>query len=245
MARLTFGQKGERVLKLFIALRNPRVAQALQSHGFGNDDLNEGWQLLRALSVAKLEERTPQKQSVSPSLIERLDAFENLWFPIAAATLQRRYPAAHARLFNNLSQTEGPAVAVSVATFIDRLDHLEKDERGNGWAEGKAARELLTRRGLVAKVVDEAKAMLKELPQIEPMPTVATTTPDSEHYKQAESALWAWYLEWSGVARASIKDSRLLRLLGFEKGSHHNGKSDADVSNIDPGSDDQDAATHD
>jgi hypothetical protein len=42
MARLTIGQKGERVLTLLLALRNVRIAAALARHGFTNKDLDEG-----------------------------------------------------------------------------------------------------------------------------------------------------------------------------------------------------------
>ena len=31
----------------------------------------------------------------------------------------------------------------------------------------------------------------------------------------AEHALWTWYREWSGIARARITDRRLLRSMGF------------------------------
>ena len=33
--------------------------------------------------------------------------------------------------------------------------------------------------------------------------------------KAAEEAMWAWYLEWSTIARHAISDRNLLRALGF------------------------------
>jgi hypothetical protein len=39
MARLTLGQKADRVLKLLLGLRNARIAEALSAHGFTNEDL--------------------------------------------------------------------------------------------------------------------------------------------------------------------------------------------------------------
>lgn len=37
----------------------------------------------------------------------------------------------------------------------------------------------------------------------------------AEEQALAEQALWSWYLEWGGIARATLTDRRLLRSLGF------------------------------
>ena len=37
----------------------------------------------------------------------------------------------------------------------------------------------------------------------------------AETVEDAEKRLWSWYLEWSVIARAAIRDRRLLRSLGF------------------------------
>lgn len=36
---------------------------------------------------------------------------------------------------------------------------------------------------------------------------------------EAEEKLWAWYLEWSTIARTAITDRRLLKMLGFLRSS--------------------------
>ena len=38
---------------------------------------------------------------------------------------------------------------------------------------------------------------------------------DPEARATAEAHLWAWYLEWSGIARATVKDRRVLAALGL------------------------------
>jgi hypothetical protein len=93
MAKITIGQKAERVLKLLLGLRNPRVAEALKHYGFSDKDLNEGWRVLQALTQGKLSVRGPARQD--PALLQRLDEWENRWFPVASASLKSRFPDVH------------------------------------------------------------------------------------------------------------------------------------------------------
>src|SRR5688500_22311 len=97
MAKLSIGQKAERVLKLLLGLRNARVAEALRQYGFKETDLADGWRLLQALTAGRLQLRGALKQD--PALLARLDEWENRWFPIAGATLRGRHPKVHDWLF--------------------------------------------------------------------------------------------------------------------------------------------------
>src|SRR4051812_38576713 len=114
---VSLGDKAQRSLRLLLGLRNPRVTASLARYGFTEADMNEGWTLLQALGRGKLSV-TPIP-STNGETIQLLDEWENRWFPIASASLSRRFPAVHARVFLNLSQTEGPEVAVSVRTFVE------------------------------------------------------------------------------------------------------------------------------
>jgi hypothetical protein len=109
MAKERIGDKAERVLKLLLGLRNKKVASALASRGFGKDDLEEGLALLRGVTDVSLAVLPPS--SPNPAVIEQIDRWENEWFPVANATLLRHHPEIHARVFLNLSQTEGVAVS--------------------------------------------------------------------------------------------------------------------------------------
>lgn len=213
MAKKRIGDKAERVLKLLLGLRNRKVASALASRGFGKDDLEEGLALLRGVTDVSLSVLPPA--SSDPAIIQQIDRWENEWFPVANATLLRHHPEIHARVFLNLSQTEGAAVVVSVSTFLERIAELGRADAGYGQA-GKDARKLLQRRGLTPKVVDEAKALLEQVATIEAEPA---ELPDLEEERtrlaEAENAMWAWYLEWAEIARTAIKDRALLRRLGF------------------------------
>lgn len=211
MARLTVGQKADRVMKLMLALRDPRIAGALKAHGFTQASLAEGWTLLRGVCATSLD--VDAEGTLNAGTLQRLDAWENKWFPIARATLKRHAPAVHDWLFLNLSQTEGLAVLLSVGTFVGRLDKMEKNEKEGGLGQaGIDAMKILAERGLTKEVIGEAGTMLAELG------TIAGPLPDAAEegaYDKAVDALWAWYLEWSSIARQTIKQRALLRQLGF------------------------------
>ena len=213
MAKKRISDKAERVLKLLLGLRNRKIASALASRGFGKDDLQEGLSLLRAVTDVSLAALPPA--SSDPAIVQAIDRWENEWFPVANATLLRRHPEIHVRVFLNLSQTEGAAVIISVSTFIERIAQLTRADGGYGQA-GKDARKLLARRGLTPKVIDEAKALLEQVTTLEEAPA---ELPDLEEERtrlaEAEDAMWAWYLEWAEIARVAIKDRALLRRLGF------------------------------
>lgn len=193
-----------------LGLRNPRSLALLASRGFGQSDLDEGWKLLR--NLAKVSFDAPPPKKADPKLIVELDEWENTWFPVADATLSRRFPAVHADVFRNLSQTEGPAVVVSVGTFVERLTGLR-----DGAGERQQAAELLAARGLDEGTLAKASALLVKLGK----PETHESPPDLEAQREgaaaAEEELWSWYREWSQLARGVITDRRLLRELGFLK----------------------------
>jgi len=220
---LTLGDKTFRVVRFLLGLRNPQIATALAGYGFKDEDMQEGWALLNALGAGKLAMLPAGPRDMETLL--QLDAWENQWFPIAQAALERRYPAVAARFFLNLVQTEGPEVAISVRTFVDRYDELAAGNSKYG-AEGKKAQELLTTRGVSADVVNEAKSLLKRLQQVAgPTEAVSVQTQEAD-LEQAEDAMWAWYLEWSKIARVAIKQRALLKQLGFLAARRGNDEED-------------------
>ncbi len=209
---LSLGDKATRVLRLLLGLRNQRIASAMALYGLRQEYIDEGWRLLQGLKSVKMD--TPPFGPNDAKVIEELDAWENRWFPVADATLSRRFPAVQARLFLNLSQTEGPQVVISVSTFVERWDQMGKADGPYG-PEGPKAVDLLATRGLTQGVVEQARALLGSLRKAAP----ATPPPSPEDQRaeaaRAEDALWAWYLEWSRIARTAVKQRVLLHQLGF------------------------------
>ena len=208
---LTLGDKTLRTIRFLLGVRNPRIATALAGYGFKNEDMVEGWSLINALGKGKLAILPPGPRDMETLL--KLDAWENQWFPITQAALERRFPAVSARFFLNLVQTEGPEVAISVRTFVDRYDELTTSDKFG--AEGKKAQELLAQRGVTAAVVEEAKTLLTRLTQVAEPAEAVSVEQQEEELEAAEAAMWAWYLEWSKIARIAVKQRPLLRQLGF------------------------------
>ena len=207
---LTIGQKSERVLRFLRGLSQPRVADALAAHGFTQADWNEGWQLLQSATGRWLLREQPAK-APDPTVIEELDAWENRWFPVAEATLRRRKPEIADKVFLNLAQTSGIEVAVSVSTFVQRLRLLEKDVSG-----GPEALALLKTRGLTEDVLKHAELLLKRFGNVTFSPPKASDPAAAQAMREkAEDELWAWYMEWSTIARNAIHNGNLLRTLGF------------------------------
>jgi len=195
---MSVGDKAFRVVRFLLGVRHARVAEALAEYGFRQRDV-------RLAAV-------PSRPRDTATLVE-LDAWENRWFPVAQAALERRFPALAARFFLNLTQTEGPGVAILVCTFVDRFDELAAgSERFGG--DAPRAVELLRERGVTA-AVEEARALLVALTQLTRAPELSDEDEQERNLARAEVAMWAWYLEWSRIARVAIKQRGLLRQLGF------------------------------
>lgn len=204
---MSIGEKASRALEFLMGLREPIVSEALVAHGFTDADRDEGYALLNALTAGRLG--TSPGAPRDASALERLDAWENLWFPIAEVTLRTRAPQVHANVFLNLRQASGDEVVVSVTTLLERIAALRTD----GSAESASALGLLAKRGLDDARLAEGRALLDAAKAaIVPKPVSKV---DPATVEAAEKALWTWYLEWSGIARATIHDRRALRALGF------------------------------
>lgn len=203
MARLTVGQKAQRVLGFLMGLGNPANLRAMQVYGFDQAAHEEGWTLLRRSASNRLGVQRATVATRGP--VEGLDAWENHWFPIIAAVLLRHHPDAHATVFHNLGQTSGKEVVLSVGTLVDRIDELGDDS---------PVMATLRTHGLTDEVLDEARGLLVQVmqpPVAEEPPAGVVRILDTE----AEDAMWSYYRQWSAIARHAITDRRLLRQLGF------------------------------
>ena len=204
---LSFSEKTARMLRLLLGVRYPKVLGVLRRHGFTPADLEEGWALLRALGAADFAQ--PAEPDERPDELRELDAWENYWYPVIHATLERHYPDIAEEVFLNLPRTSGLEVWIAVDVLVGRIRKLEQGARGSASA---AARRLLAKRGLTDQVVAEAERLVqsalvlgKPRPQT---PHASTLTPELD-------AMWAWYREWSQLLRLDLDDGRLLRGLGL------------------------------
>lgn len=241
MGKLSLGQKANRVLRFLLGLRNPHILAQLKIHGFTAADMEEGWSLLKALGKGKLD-ADPPEPAYDAETLRQLDQWENKWFTITSATLTRHAPDVHKWFFKNLSQTEGPAVIVSTGTFLERWALLDKPHaQGGPPSGGKAAKKKVTERGLTSSVVDVARALLDKLGAAAgPLPDPAADEQAQADVAAAEKAMWAWYLEWSQVARSAITRRSYLRQLGFLRGGASGGAEEVEeVDGEDGGAEDE------
>jgi hypothetical protein len=222
MARLSVGQKAQRLPAFLMGLGNAQIMRALQPYGFDQTKLDEGWALLRRTTASQLG---AQSVPSTREQVARLDAWENHWFPIAFAVLQRHHPDVHEKVFHKLGQTEGNEVVLSVGTFVERVDGLP------AMGEGPALATLI-QHGMTEAVLGEARGLLTQLmqPRIEDPPTDDVPIVDPA----AEDAMWSYYLQWSAIARRAISERRLLRQLGFRR-SLRGGSDEPSPGNEAPG----------
>jgi hypothetical protein len=169
-------------------------------------ELEEGFRLLReAIEAFHAEGAQPPAPRDTLAL---LDTWENRWLPIVRAALERHFPKLARSVLLNIQQTSGLTLLVTLPTLLDRIEALGASAR----EPERRARTLLTRRGLTSEVLEQARAWLRETQRA---PAVVLL-PQSRR-KPTLDALWAWYLEWSRIARSVIQDRRLLRALGFRR----------------------------
>ena len=204
-------QKAERVLTFLLALDDDRIAAPLVARGLAESDVEEGFQLLRALVRRDLAAvRAPGAQADALAELER---FRKETLGVAAATLRRRLPEAHEFLLASLPE---PAI-IAVMSFLDRYDRLtlSKRQRGLG-AVGVEAKAWLARRGLGDDAVLAVRTALAcaqgRVDEREEAPAVHAAARE-----EAEKRLWAYYQEWSHIGRSAITDQNLLRKMGLRR----------------------------
>lgn len=217
MATLAPAAKMRRVLEFLIGVRDDRVLAAVQAHGFTERDRVQGWELLSALGMT--QSVAPPMTTANPSL-GALDEWRWHWLRVVRASLTREYPQVLTTVFAGLDRPHQPSLSV-VAVFVQ---HLEKLERAKD-AASRGAIAKLHQRGLTSERLQEAKGLLDSA--LHP-PRVDMPDPELRRIaiRKAETELWDYYLEWGQIARAAIKDERLLARLGY-----HTGNNDDEFTN--------------
>jgi hypothetical protein len=200
----------------------PTIRTLLLGAGMTDDDIIEGRTLLLACLAAP--DSGPAARSTDESLAQRnataeLDDWDELNFARHSATLRRHYPDAAKYVFHNLSASTGSAAVQGVATFLARIDALEKGTdktREKMKKDDKKAVELLAKRGLTKT----ERARLESLVHVAlgptaPLPETKEVETRRAARRTALAALKAWFDEWSAAARAVIKKRGYLIRLGL------------------------------
>jgi hypothetical protein len=209
MARYTFHQRAERALRLILGMRSPSIAEQLAEFGFCQDVLEEGWDLMRCLTApGELIESRGNARTQGETTIEE---WVQLWIPIARGVIHASHPGLEAWLFQHLRSARGKRTVPLAGTFLDRLNQLEAGDDPH-LQDGPAAVRLLEKHGLTPDKRREMAALVEQAWQPK---TAQHLVRAPEQDRAAADALWVWYLKWSEIARAAIKNKAQLRALGF------------------------------
>lgn len=205
MAKLRGSDKISRVVRFLLGLRSRPVAEAMAAAGLHDSDIAEAWALFPPLSRRRIEQLKPD-----PGLRNRAEvsAWLSRWRPIVLATLGRHAPERRAELEAALEAIPkgGDYETVLVHVLLTRIEGLTST------GDGGALRTILTKRGLTSEVLEEGRRLGD---RVRTLPSRERDEEDDATFEQAERALWSWYLEWSAIARAAIRERGLRRALGF------------------------------
>lgn len=219
MPRKSVTQRTGRTLRFLTGLSKSRRARtALARRGFTKKEYNEGWALFH--EATRFHYDGDSDAEAEATVINELDAWENRWYPIIAATLERHHPELYAYVFKNLTQAEGPAVIANVRTLHVRLSAIFEptDETKKLTGLDKAGK-LLVQRGLTPAVMEVAADLLVQTQTWGAIDDTAEAEAAEAERAQAEEKMWAWYKEWSRIFRAEVTQRAVLKQLGFLAGS--------------------------
>jgi len=206
---------------LLLGLRQRLVFDYLREYGFSQADLEEGWRLFNM--VGRMP-RSSKGSMIDKNLLESMDRFENYWFPIVRLVLERHYPPFAEALFEDLGRSKGKAASWNVGFFLDRLQAMETGDSPFG-ADGPAARELLTKRGLTTDVIASVTESLLAQRSAQAEQTVDLSV---DERTVAETAMLAWYKEWAGIALRVIPNRNILRSLGLRRKGRPQGEREVE-----------------
>lgn len=203
------------ILQFLVGVRHPQVRALLAMRGFDDAALEEGWEAFDVASGRRLAYTAPFGQLLAEDdtrkLIELIDGFENDWFPVANATLGRHFPRIRDEVFQNISQTSGPEVIVSVGTFLERIQAMETAPT----AETESALALLKQRGLTQALRRETRALVERVRRGSDVTLPEIDAASAAERDKAFEAAWAWYSEWRQIARTVIRRRDILIRLGL------------------------------
>jgi hypothetical protein len=204
----------ERVLKFLVGISsNKKARSAMQVRGFSQEDGDEAWLHLKALTAFEVPGETLRKSiedRTAAHAIATLDAWDEGGFRIVEATLRRHYPAQAAAVLAGISASKGPAAVLGVATLLDRIDALEA-----GSPEDQAAAALLAKRGIDASERARLKKLVVAAQTAAPVAAAGPAEADRIRRRNHLIQLRAWYEEWTAVARVAITQKAALIALGL------------------------------
>jgi hypothetical protein len=206
-----------RALKLLVNIQTAPFGARARREGYTPEEHREGWCQLKLASgeqrpIEHLFAETSSGGAVEGverfRLLQEVDTFENTWFPRTRAIIRRVVPrdrrdGFEAAFFKNLEQQPlGPAVIVSVGTYLARLEGLARSSDG----DAKKVHKTLAMRGLTETKVRQVRDLLAKLEAGGGAP-VPVQVPAAElekarkEQREALERLRDWFNDWATTLR--------------------------------------------
>ena len=215
----TLADVHDRAFKFLTALNFSFVIRpTMNANGYDEEADNEGWNLLWKVSRQK-RPTVPRMQTEAAAAVKALIDWNGKGFHLAHAALMRKFPSQGEFIFHDLVPSQGPEAMLAVATFLDRVDALEKgDERKETRKEDKKAVAVLAARGIDAKERARLRGLVKQGQVAPEIPAAYASSIEAEQaIEKDQAALHAWLTEWSEVARTVVVDRADRIALGIAK----------------------------
>jgi hypothetical protein len=185
------------------------------AHGYTSEEHQLGWKLLHAVSGYSAAFPPVNEEAQVRGAVAELGLWSEPGFRRVHAALGRLHPQQDAFVFNGLTAATGASAVLAVATFLDRLDHLEGGVAREATREADhAALATLAARGITTEERTRLGSLVKIAQRFDAAPD---NSPCDERISPDLLALRAWYLDWSQTARAVIKRRDHLIRLGLAR----------------------------
>ncbi|MBU1240267.1 hypothetical protein KKF84_06925 [Myxococcota bacterium] len=233
--RVDKNEKFLRTINFLTAVNHPEIMARLTLRGFGQDDVDHGWQLVYCASGVSKGSPSPVTFNTFGEDIKLLNEWENIWFDVAGATLQFNFPAIHQEIFGDITKTSGQSVIINIKLFLERYDALKAQTTD----EARQAIALLVKRGLTEEILGDARTLMERI-QSAAIPADGEAVVD--RYQQMEEALmvmWSWFQQWATIARTLdfSKRQRIRMGLSMLKRAKTVDSEDQDEEDSDPTND--------
>ncbi|WP_437805609.1 hypothetical protein [Sorangium sp. So ce1078] len=207
-----------RALKFLVNVQAAPFGARARREGYTAEEHREGWRLLK---LASGEQRPLEHLFVEASsggvvegaermrLLQEVDTFENTWFPRTRAIIRRVVPRERrdgfeAAFFKNLEQQPlGPAVIMSVGTFLRRIEGLARNSDG----DAKKVHKVLATRGLNEAKLEQVRELLARLEAGAGAAAQSPRVPAAElerarkEQREALEGLRDWFNDWATTLR--------------------------------------------
>lgn len=208
-----------RVARFLIAIQSPKYMRRALRSGYVPSEHQEGWALWSTAAgrdrplehhLGAAEITVSGNDPERLATLQRLDEFENRWFPRVRAVIQRVMPEGprekmESAFFKDLSQQPlGPLVVDSVSTFLSRLEGLRTSKESGA----KAVYDTLVKRGLTPAVLATIRKDVDGIKAPGSLPVVSPNTAEIAKGRASQlgalDALRRWWNDWGTTLRPSF-----------------------------------------